>query len=138
MRSGCNWSHWQPDRIRKIMPTGAGRSTALSSGCGRVASGTNCRASSGPRVRSMTGSSAGAKAESCNASGRYSPKSATTSGPWTGNGRLQTDDWAKPGSGGKKVGKNPTDRGKNGSKESLLVDGEGGPLSAVLAAANVN
>src|SRR5438128_1932489 len=28
--------------------------------------------------------------------------------------------------GGKKVGKNPTDRGKKGSKESVLVDGDGG------------
>ena len=36
------------------------------------------------------------------------------------------------------MGKNPTDRGKKGSKESLLVDGDGGPLGAVLAAANVN
>jgi putative transposase len=36
------------------------------------------------------------------------------------------------------VGKNPTDRGKNGSKESVLVDGDGGPLGVVLAAANVN
>jgi putative transposase len=46
--------------------------------------------------------------------------------------------WAKPGSGEKKVGQNPTDRGKKGSKESVLVDGDGGPLGAVLAAANVN
>lgn len=36
------------------------------------------------------------------------------------------------------MGKNPTDRGKNGSKESVLVDGDGGPLSVVLAPANVN
>jgi len=36
------------------------------------------------------------------------------------------------------VGKNPTDRGKKGTKESVLVDAEGGPLGAVLAAANVN
>lgn len=36
------------------------------------------------------------------------------------------------------MGKNPTDRGKNGSKESVLVDGDGGPLRVVLAAANVN
>src|SRR5438876_11547083 len=57
---------------------------------------------------------------------------------WTGNGSRLTDDWARPGSGEKKVGKNPTDRGKKGSKESLLVDGDGGPLGAVLAAANVN
>src|SRR5258707_10433075 len=46
--------------------------------------------------------------------------------------------WARPGSGEKKVGKNPTDRGKKGSKESVLVDGDGGPLGVVLAAANVN
>jgi len=36
------------------------------------------------------------------------------------------------------VGRNPTDRGKNGSKKSLLTDGEGGPLAVVVAAANVN
>jgi putative transposase len=36
------------------------------------------------------------------------------------------------------VGKNPTGRGKKGSKESVLVDADGGPLSVVLAAANVN
>jgi putative transposase len=35
------------------------------------------------------------------------------------------------------VGKNPTDRGKKGTKKSLLVDGEGGPLGAVVAGANV-
>jgi len=39
--------------------------------------------------------------------------------------------------GGKKVGKNPTDRGKNGTKQSLLVEGDGGPLGAVIAGANV-
>jgi putative transposase len=47
-------------------------------------------------------------------------------------------DWAKPGSGGKKVGKNPTDRAKNGTKQSVLVEGDGGPLGAVIAGANVN
>ena len=36
------------------------------------------------------------------------------------------------------MGKNPTDRGKNGTKKSLLVDGGGGPLGVVIAAANVN
>jgi len=40
--------------------------------------------------------------------------------------------------GGNKVGKNPTDRAKNGSKQSLLADEQGGPLGAVVAAANVN
>jgi hypothetical protein len=36
------------------------------------------------------------------------------------------------------VGPNATDRGKNGSKKSLLTEGDGGPLGIVVAAANVN
>jgi putative transposase len=35
------------------------------------------------------------------------------------------------------VGANPTDRGKNGVKRSLLVEADGGPLSVVIAGANV-
>jgi putative transposase len=35
------------------------------------------------------------------------------------------------------VGKNPTDRGNKGTKKSLVVDGDGGPLGAVIEAANV-
>jgi putative transposase len=35
------------------------------------------------------------------------------------------------------VGKNPTDRGKPGTKASLLVDEQGGPLGAVIDGANV-
>src|SRR3954468_4971470 len=45
--------------------------------------------------------------------------------------------WARPGSGGKKTGRNPTDRGKQGTKKSVLTDGEGGPLGVVIAGANV-
>ncbi|WP_088256520.1 IS5 family transposase [Fimbriiglobus ruber] len=44
----------------------------------------------------------------------------------------------KPGSGGKKVGPNPTDRAKPGTKQSVVVDRDGGPLGVVIAAANVN
>lgn len=40
--------------------------------------------------------------------------------------------------GGDEIGPNPTDRAKSGSKKSLLVDGQGGPLSILLAAAHVN
>ena len=36
------------------------------------------------------------------------------------------------------IGPNPTDRGKAGSKRSLLVDGEGGPSSITVAGANVH
>jgi putative transposase len=50
---------------------------------------------------------------------------------------VPTRCWARPGSGGKKTGRNPTDRGKKGTKKSLLVDGEGGPLGVVIAGANV-
>ena len=36
------------------------------------------------------------------------------------------------------VGPNPTDRGKNGSKKSLVTEGDGGPLGIVVEAADVN
>lgn len=40
--------------------------------------------------------------------------------------------------GGDEVGPNPTDRAKNGTKRSLLVEAAGGPLSVVVAPANVH
>lgn len=36
------------------------------------------------------------------------------------------------------MGPNPTDRGKNGVKRSVLVEGDGGPLALVVAGANVH
>ena len=36
------------------------------------------------------------------------------------------------------MGPNPTDRGKPGTKQSVLVEGDGGPLGVVIAGANVN
>ena len=36
------------------------------------------------------------------------------------------------------MGPNPTDRGKNGSKRSLIVEADGGPLGVIVAPANVN
>ena len=39
---------------------------------------------------------------------------------------------------GDSTGRNPTVRGKAGSKRSILVDGNGGPPSVVVAAANVH
>jgi transposase len=38
--------------------------------------------------------------------------------------------------GGEKTGKNPTDRGKTGTKRSLLVNGQGLPLGIVVSGAN--
>jgi transposase len=40
--------------------------------------------------------------------------------------------------GGKKVGRNPTDRGKQGTKRSLLSEGGGVPIGLALAGANRN
>jgi putative transposase len=39
--------------------------------------------------------------------------------------------------GGEEIGPNPTDRAKNGTKKSILTDRQGGPLSVVVAGANV-
>ncbi len=39
---------------------------------------------------------------------------------------------------GDKVGRNPTDRGKNGVKRSLVVEADGGPLGVVIDGANVH
>jgi putative transposase len=85
----------------------------------------------------MTGSSGGSKGGSSRRSGRCWSPSATNSAACSGNGRPPTRGWAKPGSGGKKTGRNPTDRGKKGTKKSLLTDGDGGPLGLVIAGANV-
>ena len=38
---------------------------------------------------------------------------------------------------GDHLGPNPTDRGKNGVKHSLLVEADGGPLSVIIPGANV-
>ena len=38
--------------------------------------------------------------------------------------------------GGDLIGPNPTDRAKNGTKKSLLVEAAGGPLAVVIAPAN--
>jgi putative transposase len=40
--------------------------------------------------------------------------------------------------GGEKTGRNPTDRGKRGVKRSMLTDGRGVPLAAVIDGANRN
>jgi putative transposase len=40
--------------------------------------------------------------------------------------------------GGDKVCPNPTDRGKKGTKRSIIVEQDGGPLGAVIAGANVH
>lgn len=45
---------------------------------------------------------------------------------------------AKARFGGDEIGSNPTDRAKPGTKRSLLVESDGGPLAVVIAGANVH
>jgi putative transposase len=45
---------------------------------------------------------------------------------------------AKARFGGDETGANPTDRAKPGSKRSLLVEADGGPLAAIIGGANVH
>src|SRR3954454_9590249 len=81
-----------------------------------------------------------------NGSGRaYSPRSGardcwpmTRCKALTGDGWRWTERWARHHWVGKKTGRNPTDRGKRGVKRSLLTDGRGVPLGAVIDEANRN
>ena len=57
--------------------------------------------------------------------------------PSTGRGHVSIRRAFRP-KGGQKVGPNPTDRGKSGSKRHLLTDAFGLPLTVVLTAANVH
>ena len=61
----------------------------------------------------------------------------TSSAGWSWECWRRIALWAKPILGGA-IGRNPTDRGKAGSKKSILVDAEGGPLSVAVAGANVH
>jgi putative transposase len=56
------------------------------------------------------------------------------------NWRWQSADSAlgKARLGGDEIGPNPTDRAKNGTQRSLLVEAKGGPLAVVVAPANVH
>jgi putative transposase len=56
----------------------------------------------------------------------------------TGPGWPWTARWARRRWVGGKTGPNPTDRGKRGVKRSLLTDGRGLPLGAVIDGANRN
>ena len=53
-----------------------------------------------------------------------------------GTGCVGTGRSPRRRSEGKKTGRNPTDRGKQGVKRSVLTEGPGVPLSVVVAGAN--
>jgi putative transposase len=61
--------------------------------------------------------------------------------PWPasiGGGWRWTRRSARRRSAGEKTGPNPTDRGKRGTKRSLLTDGRGVPLGLAVEGANIN
>ncbi|TXT50109.1 MAG: transposase [Limisphaerales bacterium] len=57
---------------------------------------------------------------------------------WTGRGSVPTAARPRPRWRGKKSGPNPTDRAKQGTKRSLLVEAAGVPVALVVAGANRN
>ncbi len=52
--------------------------------------------------------------------------------------RAALDSAAVPAAGGQETGKNPTDRGKQGTKRHLVVDAHSIPLAVLVSAANVH
>ena len=76
--------------------------------------------------------------ESLNGSGRAVSISTTRRRGLTGSGKQPMEPMSGHRGGEKEAGPNPTDRGKPGYKDHLLVDGRGVPLSMVPTAANVN
>src|SRR5260370_23087450 len=55
-----------------------------------------------------------------------------------GPGTTLEGPWTRRRSGGKKTGKNPTDRAKRGVKRSQLVDANGFPIGLAVEGANRN
>ena len=106
-------------------------STASFSACAAGANGTDCRKNWGTTAQSIAPFNGGWNWVSCAEYGEPWWNSAKSWAAWT-VGRRQTGPWARHAL----IGPNPTDRGKAGSKRSLLVEGQGGPLSIVVAVAH--
>ena len=113
-------------------------STASSSGCAAGANGTDCRKSLGttaPFIAPFNGGWGRAVLHRMWGALVGGVRRVGWRGLGMAGGRRshgQGTFW------GDLIGPNPTDRGKAGTKRSLLVDGEGGPLSIVVAGANVH
>ena len=80
----------------------------------------------------------GRRLESLNDCGRVVCISMTSRRGSTGSGKRPMGPTSGHRGGGKEAGPNPTDRGKPGYKDHVLVDGRGVPVSMVATAANVN
>ena len=128
-------THPRPGAASALTPDRC--STASSSACAAGANGTDYRKSLGTTAPSIAPFNGGWNGVSCAECGEPWWRDAKSWTVWTGNGKRQTEPWARHVLGDL-IGPNPTDRGKAGSKRSLLVDGEGGPLSITVAGANVH
>lgn len=140
--SNSNNSFRLPPRMRKgggVGPMTANYSMGCSTCYGPGVRGGLCRAQSlAPGKRSMIALRSGSVRGSLHGSGRTVSISMRASTGLTGNGKRQMGAMGGLRRGEKEAGPNPTDRAKPGSKDHLLVDGRGVPLSTVSTAANVN
>src|SRR5262249_34422021 len=144
MNCGKNWNKNCPHR-RPEPRAGANASriancwTPCSTCCGEaVRGGPSPVRTSVPGRPSMIALWNGRPRESLNGCGRAVSISMTRSRGSTGNGKQQMGPTSGHPGGGKEAGPNPTDRGKPGYKDHLLVDGRGVPVSMMATAANVN
>ena len=102
------------------------------------ASGITCPGRWGTAAPSIAPFSPGSSLGCWRASGPPCWKRARNWAGLTGNGRRRRLRHGRGPFWGGAVGCNPTGRGKAGSKRSILVDASGGPLSVVVAGANVH
>lgn len=112
--------------------------TASSINCERAASGMRCLASLARAVQSIATFRSGSKAVSLPTFGALLLRNTTNCAASNGIINRSILRASRHLSVGKKTGPSPTDRGKLGSKRSIIVDGRGVPIGFELAAANVN
>ena len=112
-------------------------SMASSSACAAGANGTDCRKSLGTTAPFIAPFNGGWRRVSCTECGEPLWRGAKSWVAWTGNGSRQTEPWARHVLGGPDWAQ-PDGPWQGWYQGSLLVDGEGGPLSIVVAGANVH
>ena len=113
-------------------------STESSTYCVLVANGRRCHPILVRRAPRIATSKNGRSDVCFAAFGRHACASTIAGKGSRGVGKVWTVRRPKHRSGGKKTGKNPTDRGKLGVKRSVLTDGRGIPLAIAIAGANVH
>lgn len=112
--------------------------TAFFMSCELDASGRRCHPASVHPAQCIGTSKNGRSAACSGGCGRFVYRSTTGAGESRGAGNLWMGRRPRRLSGGKKTGRNPTDRGKLGVKRSVLTDGRGVPLAVAIAGANAH